>query len=282
MLSAWSCLPGLCCQAAGGQPDWADAVTSAWFLLYAAADLMDSVEDQDLEDAPQETSSSRALSAASGLYFSASLALTDLFLQQQTCSCAATVMRDFYTAFIQMCSGQHGDLTHPEPSLEEYWRITAAKSGIFFSLGCRAGASLATQDPVCLQGYSQFGYHFGLLVQVLDDLDDLQCPPDGIDTGWSRKASRSLPVAYARSVFPRDHLACLEWALQASCYESSAIEEILGLLDQGGAVLYLMAEIERHKALALSALESANPRSPAREELLRLTLARISSEVQKN
>ncbi|HSF81459.1 MAG TPA: hypothetical protein VLA49_09505, partial [Anaerolineales bacterium] len=67
-------LPALCCQAAGGKPAWADAVTAAWLCFYQAAHLMDSLQDQD-EPEPwwTEAGPGVALNVASGLYFSAAL-----------------------------------------------------------------------------------------------------------------------------------------------------------------------------------------------------------------
>ena len=47
--SRWALLPGLCCQAAGGDPQAAKEISSAWLLLHIAAHIVDDVEDGDLE-----------------------------------------------------------------------------------------------------------------------------------------------------------------------------------------------------------------------------------------
>ena len=68
-LSRWVDLPGLCCQAAGGNPEWANDLTAAWILFYSAAHLMDKVQDQDEPDPWwQKLGPGVALSAATGLY----------------------------------------------------------------------------------------------------------------------------------------------------------------------------------------------------------------------
>ena len=41
-------LPGLCCQAACGEPQHAISVAVAWVLLYTAAHLLDDVEDGEI------------------------------------------------------------------------------------------------------------------------------------------------------------------------------------------------------------------------------------------
>src|SRR3990172_12240121 len=102
-----------------------------------------------------------------------------------------------------MASGQHADLVNPQPDLEQWLEIAGAKSGELFALACRCGARLATNDPARLKGFSDFGHHLGILLQILDDLEDLK-PGSGVETpDLSPKVSRSLVVAYALDVLPR-------------------------------------------------------------------------------
>jgi hypothetical protein len=102
----WASLPCLCCQAAGGDPRWADEIAAAWVLFYAAAQLFDNLEDQD----PLESrwpSPGVALNAACGLLFSASLVLTQLESNSRVQTNAAQVGMDFYNALLNMAGGQH-------------------------------------------------------------------------------------------------------------------------------------------------------------------------------
>jgi hypothetical protein len=46
-----------------------------------------------------------------------------------------------------------------------------------------------------------------------------------------------------------------------------AVENALGLIDQSGAGLYLLVEMERHRSQGLEALEQTSGRSPAIERL---------------
>ncbi len=118
----WAALPGICCQAAGGDPRRVDGFAAAWLLYYVAAHIMDKVEDQDILESPwQEWGPRVSINIASGLYFSASLLLTDLNSQDESPAIANEINRDFYRAFIRMCGGQQRDLTQSEPSLSDYW-----------------------------------------------------------------------------------------------------------------------------------------------------------------
>ena len=257
-------LPGLCCQAAGGEPDRADDLALAWLLCYAAAHLMDSVQDEDELDAWwKEQGAGFALSAASGLYFSALLALNAVSRHPDTREKAAEVVGDFLRTLIVMGSGQHEDLTRPLLTLEQYWQQAETKSGSFFSLGCRAGARLATNDPAVLSGYTGFGRNFGLLIQITDDLEDVCSPVDCGAPGQKRSFRHSLPVVYALEVLPPEQADRLRRCLQDAPQSLEAAQEAISWVDRSGAADYILVEIERHKGIALSALEQAQPRSPA-------------------
>lgn len=268
--SAWALLPGLCCQAAGGNPQWADPVAAAWLLFYTAAHLMDSLEDQDAPDPWWEKQGpAAALNAATGLYFSASLALQELSSLPLQPEVPNAVARQVLRPFLQMSSGQYAEFLHPPQSLEAYWRIAAAKSGAFFALACRAGARLATDDEDRLAGFDQFGLNIGLMVQVLDDLGDykdLSRPDRAVDPN---SLARSLPAIYIREVCP-EAAERFEQVLRETGSGPSALQDLAAILEQNGGVLYLLMELDLRSSQALAGLEAAQALSPARDDLAAL------------
>jgi geranylgeranyl pyrophosphate synthase len=267
----WIQLPYLCCQAAGGNPLWADYLAAAWYLLFTAAHLMDKVEDRDEPDPSwAQQGSGVALSAATGLFFTASLALNELYRHEETRPAAAGVISDFYSGFLQMSSGQHADLIHPQPTLEQYWEIARDKSGAFFQVACRCGARLAAAAPERLEGFSRFGQHLGILKQILDDLEDIQ-PPGGPRPlrPWPEIAS-SLPVVYAMSVLPQEQRALLQLSLQNTLTSQPAAQEAYHLLEKSGAALYLSIEIERQRDQAIDAIQKATARPEDSQQLIEL------------
>ena len=242
-LSRWASFPGLCCLAAGGQAEWANELSAAWLVFYGAAYIMDGIEDGDTPGAEWAwLSPGMAVNAASGLYFSASLMLNNLQKNPRFRGIADELIGDFYRGFLAMCSGQHRDLANPRPTLEEYWEIGASKSGAFFAIASRLGARLATEDAERLQGFHDFGVQLGLLVQILDDIDDLQKAPTLEQ--WE-DLYKTLPVIYAL-----EH------------------EELLDLIDASGAVPFLLTEYERQRKKADSALQRARPVPEYKEKLL--------------
>ncbi len=262
-------MPGLCCQAAGGYPEWADDLTVAWLLFYAAADLMDKVQDKDEPDPWwRELGPGAALGAATGIYFSAALALNKLYHHPVSRSVADEITENFYNAFLVMTSGQYRDIVEPPQTLDRYWEIAAAKSGAFFGVACRSAARLAMDKPDLLQDYYLFGHHFGLLVQIRDDLEDLQAPTETGVPGQKIQLARSLAVVYALSVLPPADCRRLKSILAEAPHDPLVAEELIGLLNRANTALYLMAEMERQRQLALNAIHRAAQPSPAKEMLI--------------
>lgn len=270
-ISRWASLPGLCCLAAGGDREWADNLTLAWLLYYAAADLMDSVQDNDQPDEWwQEVSPGVALAAASGLYFSGSLALDQLHRDENTTQAASDIVQRFFHAFLIMTSGQHLDLTVGVSTLEGYWRVAESKSGEFFRLACQTGARLASTDQEILSAIGEYGLHLGLLIQVMDDMDDIRWLRSVLPAGHKSKIMRSLPFVYALEMNPspaREQLmACLENAEK----NQDAVDKLVALLDESEAGLYVMAEMEHQRQSALAELERANLLQPYKDALVTL------------
>ena len=269
--SHWADLPGLCCQAAGGDPDWTEDLTLAWLLFYAAAHVMDSVQDGDEpDDWWAEQGAGVALSVASGLYFSASQALNALHDHVATKTRAAEISQRFNHTFLVMCSGQYADLTRRIPSLEEYWNIAAAKSGAFFSLACWGGACLATEDEDALGEYARFGHHLGMLIQIKDDLDDVRASSITGVPGQKVPFSRSLPVIFTLQTASAARAKLLSDYLGSAASDPEAARQAIKILDESGAATYVQIEMEHHKALALAALEKSGAKSPAAETLAEL------------
>jgi geranylgeranyl pyrophosphate synthase len=267
--SVWALLPGLCSQAAGGDERFADPVAAAWLLFYAAAHLMDSLEDQDDADPWwAELGAGAAINAATGLYFSACLSLQELNSLPVDSQTAREVTAQVLQPFMVMCSGQHQDLVSPVLTLEQYWRIASAKSGAFFAMACRAGARLATTQTEIIDGLQQFGLHLGLLLQVLDDLQDYKELSESHRLANPRSLLRSLPAVYMREVASPQAKDRFDALLLQAHTNPAAVIELTQIIEQNGGVLYLLVELDKHYDLALAGLDAAGVRSLAREALV--------------
>jgi geranylgeranyl pyrophosphate synthase len=263
-------LPGLCCVAAGGEPQRTEVFTAAWTLLYAALHLLDSVEDGDVPDASwAHWEAGAAINLSTGLLASAGAVLGGLEGAGANHATAHVIRDDFFRTLLQMTAGQHADLTLAEPTLEQCWQIAERKSGIFFALACRSGARLHTVDPPLVETFSEFGLRLGLLIQIGDDLEGLRmkegAPSDLV--AWPRW---TLPAAYAMAVTSPVERERLRSALQAAPADPDAEAEARRLIVAAGAILYLVAEVQRHQRRAQAALLRAASSSSARDDLMAL------------
>ena len=266
----WAALPGICCQAAGGDPRWVDGFAAAWLLYYVAAHIMDKVEDQDnLEGIWQEWGPRVAINIASGLYFSASLLLTDLYSQNKSSAIANEINGNFYQAFLRMCGGQQRDLTQPDPSLPDYWDNANDKSGVFFSMACRLGARFATSDKPTLDCYEEFGRNIGILIQILDDLEDYQGSGEGFGKVSFQVIRRSLPVIYALEVLPKQEASLFKEELERA-FDHQAAKAAFERIEKSGASYYIITEMERLRSQARTSLERAQPIQPSDKVLFDL------------
>lgn len=256
---SWILLPGLCCAAAGGEASWAEDVSAAWYVFYAAAHLMDKIEDIDYLDSSWEAISPGVLlNAASGLYFSASLTLSNLFLNPVTALAAHAVEKIFFENFLVMSVGQHRDLVSGEPNLDQYWDIASEKSGAFFGLACHAGARLAVDNQNLISVFKQYGYHLGMLIQILDDLEDIFFMQEAPERINQVSLCKSLAVVFALGVLTGSEKERLRICLKDAHANNEARAEMFELLDKSGSVIYILAEIEKHRKKAIESIQKAS------------------------
>ncbi len=283
----WLRLPGMCCQALGGDPHQADPVAAAWILFNKAAHIMDSVEDRDelnswsIESLPEAHTNSdaktatgyknssatgatyaTAISAATGLYFTANLILHDLDARLAYPAAAQQIRAEFLSRFLVMCCGQHLDLIQPNPTIEQYYKIASAKSGEFFAVACWAGGRLASDQFEVLAGLRQFGLQIGLIIQMLDDLKDLRELRIIPIANRAARLLRSLPVIYVLDVLPESEKNRLISLFIEPQLTSEHEIEIHELIEGKGGTLYLLAELEGSRQMAEDGLAQAGIKNP--------------------
>lgn len=236
-------LPRWICVGAGGQPAHIIPVTAAWNLLLRAFAFFDNVEDGDI--ACDDPRFAAWLNAALGLIFTASSAMYRLEEYGVDRALAAEVRRHFFPALLPLLNGQHQDLTAARPTLDEYWRIAAAKIGTPFGLACWTAARLAGASTAVAARWQTFGRELGVLAQIKDDLQDLW---DSAHTASdiSRVHPTALPVVYALSVLPMGEQEALQSALSHAQDDPAQAAWALQCIVESGAGLYLVVQSNLH------------------------------------
>ncbi|HEX6289024.1 MAG TPA: polyprenyl synthetase family protein [Herpetosiphonaceae bacterium] len=272
-------LPDLCCAAAGGVHEQAHAVGAAWQILYRALHILDAIEDDDRPDgAWAQWGMGPAVNITTGLLTSSHEALETLLDIGVSAQTARTIRSDFNQTILTMCAGQHHDLTMRQPTLDECWQIAEAKSGHFFALASRSGARLATDDQQVIESFGQFGFHLGVLIQIGDDLSGLWSTSESLSD--LRDPDRwTLPVAYAMSTASPEDRKMLAASLQAAASDPVAEAQARGLIIKTGAVLYLMAEAQRHYQHARTILLQLASTTLACDALLSLLQSYLPGEM---
>ena len=263
-------LPSICAEALAADGPAVALVSNAWNLYYTAAHLLDAVEDGDaLNDHWASKSDGVIINAAIGMMTSASLMLNKLELLNIDPEVAQSIRAEFDRTVLAMCVGQHHDLTARYPSLDQCWQIAKAKSGVFFSLACRATALAAGAPSATVEQLGSFGLYLGLLIQILDDLSDLS-PAEGARSDLQQPQGCTLPIAYAMEVVSDDVREALARAHADASRDANAEITAREIIIQQGALVYLRIEAHRCHHMAVEALEQAVASSPARTKLRQL------------
>lgn len=260
-------LPLLTCRAGGGDDAHAVHVAAAWHLLQAAAHLLDDVAD----GAVPGLDPNQAVNGALALVFLSQLSLVRLRQGRVEPQRIVALVEAFNAATTRMSSGQAMDLGWGEEqtTLHDYWRLIDAKSGAFFALACRAGAMLGALPEDDLDAYATFGYHFGILVQLSDDLRAIWTPRN---RGDLETADRTLPVIYAlgRQTSPSETRSRLRSLVRRSVDDAGARAEFQRTLADLGALHYVTLHAGRHHRRAHQALFSVARPAVAQRELLEI------------
>ncbi len=243
------------CRAAGGDSSLALSASAAWRSLQIAAKLLDDVQDGDVAvlggsreigQAELQADIARVINLSTGFISVASLALKGLPPQLEL-----TLHHEFGRAMLRVAGGQHLDLgKRATLSLNEYFQVMGAKSGVCFAVAARAGALCAGAETAVAARWADFGHHIGMMIQMVDDLADW-CDTSG--AGDLARGQWSLPVYYALEVLPDGERARLLECL-APPSSPDAEEQARSLIANVGAELYARTEIALYMGQALAIL----------------------------
>lgn len=254
-------LPLYFCRAFGGSPELGMTINAAWSLLYAAFYLLDKVEDQET-DLP--IFSEHGIGVVNNLTTGLILVSQSILLQAAERAAVGDLQRAFHYLALNVCSGQHKDLSVSQPTLDQTWEIAGQKSGDFFGMACFTGALAARAAKGQADAAYTYGRCLGVMLQVNNDLHGMHAAR-GPDSDLARQ-KWTLPVAYAFHVLPPEQKEELLQLLASPDRENEL--KARDIILDCGVETYLQLETNRLCARAGSAVEQMKISLEHKDELL--------------
>lgn len=155
------------------------------------------------------------------------------------------LLRDLSHTMLTLGRGQQRDLEvgELEPELERWWEVMGDKTGELFSWSCRVGVLAGLDLPpthATVERLSAFGYHLGMICQLVDDWECCQAAFGARDLKSRRL---TFPVRLGLAMSEDDALKHL---LSEEVWRVEAIESVLratGALDY--TLVVARQELER-------------------------------------
>ena len=217
----------------------------AWTLTSAAVRIIDDCGD---DDEPRALHRSVGIGRAIN-YSSALLQLSTLVLHAMPAELGRDdLVSEYAAASLQLAAGQDRDLLGEIADLEQYVRVVQDKTCAGYVFAAFGGARVANPAPPVIEACREAGYHLGMVLQLLDDLESAR-----LARGDLAQGKRTFPIWHglARTDHPaREELRALVFGEAPARHA----DRIRTLLDELGAPHAVLAEAERERGLALAAL----------------------------
>ncbi|MDD3650684.1 polyprenyl synthetase family protein [Immundisolibacter sp.] len=161
---------------------------------------------------------------------------------------------------------------------EQCLAIARSKTATLFEAAARCGALLAGGDAATQQALGEYGVHFGLAYQLVDDLLDYRGDAARIGKNLGddlAEGSPTLPLAYALQQADAAQAATLREALGGASEPDFAA--VLAVIESTGAIAYTAGLAQTYAERAEAALAGL-PQSPARAALEGLARFAVSRD----
>lgn len=160
---------------------------------------------------------------------------------------------------------------NPDTSEEFYFEIIQRKTAKLFEIAAQLGAILSSDADRDIAALRDYGLHFGLAYQLIDDALDYSVSPDqtGKNVGQDiAEGKTTLPLIHAMRKSKSADLTLLREAIKTGSNKN--LETILGIIESTDAIKYTADAAKSHAHKAKMALSYVSP-SPYRKALEDLT-----------
>ena len=240
-------LPGIACRSVGGSFEQAIPASAALACIQVSFVLVDDMLDKDPRGEYHQIGEAQVANIASALQ---ALGLEAFFLSNSSSSTKISMARSTNQMIMSTTFGQYLDVKNPLDEAD-YWQIVDSKSAPFFGTAFYVGGLAGGASKSVSEKLKQFGYLYGEIIQIHDDLNDAMAIPANPD--WMQNRS-PLPILYARLVDHPSRPRFLELCQNLSQLE--ALREAQDILIRCGAVSYCVDQLLQKHRTAQKLLES--------------------------
>jgi geranylgeranyl pyrophosphate synthase len=162
-------IPLAAARAVGGELRDAVPFAAAWLLIGMSVRILDDIGDADNPSSiDREIGAAAAMNLGGGLLVHASCLLGRLPGAPERVAC----LRDGYHEMaMRTFAAQGRDLTGVPLAFDTYRRVVEEKTAVPFGFAAWGSAVLHTDDPATLTACRDAGFHAGVMLQLLDDLE---------------------------------------------------------------------------------------------------------------
>lgn len=255
--------------ASAGGKDFLQAVpaVAAMEMLVAAYDIIDDVEDDEAPLPDGRRSLGYVLEVVASLLMLCHRALEGLSGRRVPLHRVLGTFRTIDRLGIDAIRGQTLDMdleSRSRVSIQTSVATSALKSASLVRCCAELGALVATDTPEVIEGHARFGWHFGLMLQLMNDVAAVW--PAGAAKSDLRLRKKTLPVAFALNIpgSSNRHSALVQDFYAADGEASRTEEDVKWALWRCGAIHYTWIVASREKAMAAKivhhlASEGSNP-----------------------
>ncbi len=245
-------LPLLACRAAGGKSKDAFPISAAWILHIMTGRILDDLaDDQGKESIWQQNGRSTTLSYSLFALGAANTALT--YIKNELAY--RDISQKFNQALALAAKGQQKPSHSANPSVEDYFKAIAAKTGMVFALSTWAGGYVAASDngsrergPQTCEALYNYGLNTGMMLQIVDDCTDLA--EDLVRGEWT------LPVIHALTQVDDNQRPVLIADLaSARGQHPDQIQEVVTQVNELGSLTWSLQVAGAYQQRAIAALD---------------------------
>jgi geranylgeranyl pyrophosphate synthase len=237
-------IPVSCCKAVGGDPEKTIEMAAGLMSVLMSVRILDDLQDRDKVNGLYRTvGSARAFN-----YSFAFMTLAYKIFNAMDCdeSIKRNILATFDEDSLVTLAGQDRDLQGINRTWEDYWKTAEMKTCYITSSGAAMGAMLGTQNTELIQACRLYGYHWGLTLQILNDMEGIWEPDGETDL---QKGKVTLPVLYGINCQhpERRELETIVWQNKIA-ENAERVKEILDHIDTKSYLIWAALE-QRKNAL---------------------------------